>query len=84
MIVVVIPAQPKTPVENLDFLAQDALDMTREVVAEEKAPGFGDLLAEAGFGETTRGAVPLGGSASEDTGPAPMILQMEVRTQPAD
>jgi hypothetical protein len=84
MIVVVTPAQPKTPVENLDFLAQDALDMTREVVAEEKAPGFGDLLAEAGFGETTRGAVPLGGSAAEDTGPAPMILQMEVRTQPAD
>ena len=43
-----------------------------------------ELLAEAGFGETTRGAVPLGGSAAEDTGPAPMILQMEVRTAPAD
>ena len=32
------------------------------------------MLAEAGFGETTRGAVPLSGGG-EDAGPAPMILQ---------
>ena len=41
--------------------------------------GFGDALAEAGFGETTRGAVAL----VEDTaqgGPAPAILQLDLRT----
>jgi hypothetical protein len=82
MIVIVTPAKPKTPVENLDFLAQDPLEITREV-----APGttsdLGSLLSEAGFGETTRGAVPLSG-ASKEAGPAPMIFQLEVRTQPAD
>ena len=83
MIVVVTPAKQHTPVENLGFLAQDALDMTREVGGEERADdSIGGLLAEAGFGETTRGAVPLSGGA--ETGPAPMILQMEVRTRPAD
>lgn len=82
MIVVVTPAKEHTPVENLSFLAQDALDMTREVTAGEDSTekGIGGMLAEAGFGETTRGAVPLGG-ASEDKGPAPMILQMELRTK---
>lgn len=84
MIVVVTPAKQHTPVENLSFLAQDALDMTREVGGEER-PGdsIGGLLAEAGFGETTRGAVPLSGGG-EDTGPVPVILQMEVRTRPAN
>lgn len=85
MIVVVTPVDGKhKAVEDLSFLAQDALDMTREVTAGEDAgPSFADMMAEAGFGETTRGAVPLGGAA-EDTGPVPMILQLEVRTRPAD
>src|SRR5690606_11491119 len=83
MIVVVTPAKQHSPVENLSFLAQDALDMTREVGGTERTDdSIGGLLAEAGFGETTRGAVPLSGG--EDTGPAPMILQMEVRTRPAE
>jgi uncharacterized caspase-like protein len=84
MIVVVTPAKPKTPVENLDFLAQDALDVTREVVPGEEPSGFSDLLAEAGFGETTRGAVPLSGGGGEESGPGPMILQLELRTEPAE
>lgn len=84
MIVVVTPAKPKTPVENLDFLAQDALVISRDISTATGAPaGIGGLLAEAGFGESTRGAVPLGGTATADTGPAPMILQLEVRTRPA-
>ncbi len=72
MIVVVTPAKPKTPVENLDFLAQDALTISRSL--EEEADrgtagaGIGDLLAEAGFGESTRGAVP---SAGRRKRPAP-------------
>lgn len=82
MIVVVTPAKPKTPVENLDFLAQDALVISRDISTATGAPaGIGGLLAEAGFGESTRGAVPLGGTATADTGPAPMILQLEVRTR---
>ena len=84
MIVVVTPARQHTPVENLGFLAQDALDMTRAVGGEERADdSIGSLLAEAGFGETTRGAVPLSGGG-EDSGPVPVILQMEVRTRPAE
>ena len=91
MIVVVTPAKPKTPVENLSFLAQDPLEMSRSIGDDadgEKARtlgggGIGGLLAEAGFGETTRGAVPLSGGG-EDAGPAPVILQMEVRTRPAN
>lgn len=86
MIVVVTPAKEHTPVENLSFLAQDALDMTRDVAAGEDTSAtdasIGGMLAEAGFGETTRGAVALSGG--EDTGPAPIILQMEVRTKPAN
>lgn len=86
MIVVVTPAKEYTPVENLGFLAQDALVMTREVGTGQEAaatgPNIGGMLAEAGFGETTRGAVAL--SDGEDTGPAPIILQMEVRTRPAN
>lgn len=81
MIVVVTPAKPHTPVENLSFLAQDALDMSRGV--GDEAPAFDTLLAEAGFGETSRGAVPLSGG-DEASGPAPMILQLEVRTRPAN
>ncbi|MDQ2065961.1 caspase family protein [Xinfangfangia sp. CPCC 101601] len=84
MIVVVTPAQAHSPVENLSFLAQDALELTREVTAGQGAePGLSALLAEAGFGETTRGAVALGASTAEAAGPAPIILQMELRTRPA-
>jgi hypothetical protein len=83
MIVVVTPAGKHKAVEDLSFLAQDALDMTREVSAGVTEPSFADMMAEAGFGETTRGAVPLGGG-TEETGPVPMILQLEVRTKPAE
>lgn len=75
MLVVVTPAKPQSPVEDLSYLAQDALDVTRSL----GGTAFGDALAEAGFGETTRGAVAL----VEDTaqgGPAPAILQLDLRT----
>ncbi|MFZ1468605.1 MAG: caspase family protein [Paracoccaceae bacterium] len=77
MIVVVTPAKPHSPVENLSFLAQDALDATRNIGG---TGGFDAMMTEAGFGETTRGAVPLSGG-DEATGPAPMILQLELRTR---
>lgn len=79
MLVVVTPAKPQSPVEDLSYLAQDALDVTRSL----GGGGLGDALAEAGFGETTRGAVALSDD-SEEAGPAPAILQLELRTVAAD
>ena len=75
MLVVVTPARPQSPVEDLSYLAQDALDTTRQVGGTD----FADALAEAGFGETTRGAVALTEDVS-DAGPGPAILSLELRT----
>lgn len=79
MLVVVTPARPQSPVEDLSYLAQEALDTTRQV----GATAFDDALAEAGFGETTRGAVALTDDA-ETAGPGPAILQLELRTKAAE
>lgn len=79
MLVVVTPAKPQSPVEDLSYLAQDALDTTRSLGGS----AFNDALTEAGFGETTRGAIGLSDD-SEDAGPAPAILQLELRTVAAD
>ena len=46
MIVVVTPAKPQSPVENLAFLAQDSLDATRGFGGS----GLSAALSEAGFG----------------------------------
>lgn len=78
MVVVLTPAAPQSPVENLSFLAQDALELTRG-----GGSAFDMALREAGFGETTRGAVALGDEPGQ-TGPGPEILQLEVRTVPAN
>jgi hypothetical protein len=75
MLVIVTPAKPQSPVEDLSYLAQDAVQTTRSL----GGTGFGDALAEAGFGITTRGAVALSDD-SADTGPAPAILQLDLRT----
>ena len=79
MLVVVTPAKPQSPVEDLSYLAQDALDTTRAVGGS----AFDDALAEAGFGETTRGAVALTDDA-EAAGPGPAILSLELRTRAAE
>jgi hypothetical protein len=62
-------------VEDLSYLAQDALDTTRAV----GGTAFDDALAEAGFGETTRSATALTDDA-EEAGPGPAIMQLELRT----
>ena len=72
------PAAPQSPVENLSFLAQDALELTRGT-----ASSLSLALRVAGFGETTRGAMALD-DGDKDAGPAPAILQLEVRTVPAN
>lgn len=76
MVVVMTPAQPQSPVEDLSFLAQDALELTRGV-----AGGLEAALRDAGFGAVTRGAIAL--DAEDDSGPAPGIIQIELRTVPA-
>ena len=80
MLVVVTPAKPQSPVEDLSYLAQDALDVTRSL----GGTAFGDALMEAGFGETTRGAVALTDEGTGNSGPAPAILQLDLRTVSAD
>jgi hypothetical protein len=75
MLVVVTPARPQSPVEDLSYLAQDALDTTRQV----GGTAFDSALAEAGFGQTTRGAVALTDEA-EEASPGPAILSLELRT----
>lgn len=79
MIVIVTPAKAQSPVEDLSYLAQDALDTTRNL----GGTAFGDALTEAGFGETTRGAIALT-DASAEAGPGPAILQLELRTVAAN
>lgn len=76
MLVVVTPAKPQSPVEDLSYLAQDALETTRTV----GSTAFGEALAEAGFGVTTRGAVALTDDTGDEGAPGPAILSLELRT----
>ncbi len=75
MLVVVTPAKPQSPVEDLGYLAQDAVDVNRSLGGS----AFGDALIEAGFGETTRGAIALTDD-TEESAARPVILQLELRT----
>ena len=77
MIVVLTPALPQTPVEDLSFLAQDSLEVSRGL----RGPGLASALEEAGFGQTTRSATALLDEST--TGPAPGIVALELRTVPA-
>lgn len=79
MLVVVTPAKPQSPVEDLSYLAQDALETTRAV----GGTAFGAALAEAGFGQTTRGAIALTDDANP-TGAGAAILTLELRTVAAE
>ncbi len=79
MIVVVTPAKPQSPVEDLGYLAQDAMDLTRSTASTS----LQDAFREAGFGETTRGAIGLS-DESDTSGPGPAILQLELRTIAGD
>ncbi|MES2549069.1 MAG: caspase family protein [Pseudomonadota bacterium] len=78
MLVVVTPAKPQSPVEDLSYLAQDALETTRAV----GGTAFGAALAEAGFGQTTRGAIALTDDSGGRAGAA--ILTLELRTVAAE
>ncbi|WP_226779635.1 caspase family protein [Oceaniglobus trochenteri] len=81
MVVVLSPAQPQSPVEDLSFLEQGAVERTRAAPVERS--GIAGLLDEAGFGETTRAAVSLRKKKAADA-PLPMFLSFEFDTIPAE
>ncbi|MDN5785956.1 hypothetical protein, partial [Pseudorhodobacter sp.] len=83
LVVVMTPAKPQTEVEDLGFLEQDAVEMTRAAGVQPTRTGFDAALFEAGFGTTTRGATALVDEA-EDTGSGPMMLQFDLDTVPAN
>ncbi len=74
VLVIATPAKQMTEVQDLAFLEQTALPRTR---AHNNS--LAALLGEAGFGQTTRGAAPLGGA---DDGPVSSILQFPMLTLP--
>lgn len=78
MVVVMTPALPRTPVEDLSYLTQPSLDITRGTFS-----ALDLALQEAGFGQTTRGAMALSDDSAE-AGPAPGILQLELRTKASE
>ncbi len=76
VVIILSPAEPQSAIEDLRFLAQDAVAVTRG--NGDAGSGFAGALRAAGFGTTTRGAVSL----DDDTGPAPVILQYDIDTVP--
>lgn len=82
IVMVMTPAQPQTAVENLGFLAQDAVEVTR-AAGQSGRKGLNAALFEAGFGETTRAAAALVDEEA-DAGRAPMMLQFDLDTVPAN
>ena len=75
---VMSPAEPQTVIENLGFLSQDALEVTR---GDGQASSLSGALLEAGFGSRTRGAVAL--DDGED-GPSAAIISIEIDAVPAN
>lgn len=78
VVVILSPAEPQSAVQDLRFLAQDAVATTRG--NEDGPQGLTAALMAAGFGTTTRGAVAL----DDDSGPAPVILQYDIDTVPGE
>jgi hypothetical protein len=80
LLVIVSPAGKQDEVEELSFLEQPPLDRSRDLSAPPPQ-GLGELLDEAGFGQTTRAAVSLS-SRKKKPQPAPRFLQFEIDTVP--
>ncbi|MEO0939338.1 MAG: caspase family protein [Pseudomonadota bacterium] len=75
VIVILSPVEPQTPVQDLRFLAQPSVPVTRGL-----GPGasFADTLRTAGFGTVTRAVTPIDGGG----GPSPAILSFDIDTVP--
>ncbi|MDF1855130.1 caspase family protein [Pseudooceanicola sp.] len=78
LIVILSPAQPQSAVEDLSFLEQNPLELSRSAATPR---GIKGMLDEAGFGQTTRGAVSLS-SRRKKADPVPVFLQYEIDTVP--
>ncbi|WP_238365068.1 caspase family protein [Mesobacterium pallidum] len=78
VVIILTPAQPQSAVEDLAFLAQSAVEVTRG--AGSDGSGFNATLRAAGFGTVTRGVVAL----DDDSGPAPVILQYDIDAVPGE
>ena len=78
VIMVVSPAEPQSITENLSFLEQEALEISRGTNTSV-ASSLSSALSAAGFGATTRGAVPLD---DDNSGPTAAIIQFELDTVP--
>lgn len=76
VVIILTPAEPQSAVEDLRFLQQSAVEVTRGT--EARGSSFASNLRMAGFGTVTRGAVAL----DDDSGPAPVILQFDIDTVP--
>ncbi|MGR3453233.1 caspase family protein [Pseudooceanicola sp.] len=77
LIVILTPVAPQSRTEDLSFLQQDPLEISRNA-----ASGIRGLLGQAGFGQTTRGGVSLAGRRKAPE-PVPVFLQYEIDTVPA-
>ncbi|MEL7272123.1 MAG: caspase family protein [Pseudomonadota bacterium] len=77
ILLITTQATPQSPVADLSWLAQGALERTR---AAGKANAFTGLLRQSGFGTTTRGADLM--SDEEDEGGSGAIAQFEIQTRP--
>lgn len=76
LLIVMTPATAHSKVEDLSYLEQEAV----RSLGTDDISSLNAALFEAGFGEGTRGAVALS-DEGESTGPAPAILQVELRTR---
>ena len=73
--IITTPAKPQTAVEDLSFLAQSAVPATRG------AAGFRAMLREAGFGQTSRGFVPLDDEEDASGGIRQILFEIAPRKQ---
>ena len=78
VVVILTPAASQSDIEDLRFLSQTAVEVSRG--QPESNSNFNKALRIAGFGSVTRGAVAL----DDESGPAPVILQFDLDTKAAN
>lgn len=76
VVIVLSPAEPQSPIEDLRFLQQSAVEVMRGDGTGQSS--FAASLREAGFGSTTRAVAAL----DDTSGPSPAILQFGIDTVP--
>ena len=72
VVILLSPAKAQSAVEDLAFLAQEELAVTRGTGSD-----FAAVLAQAGFGAQTRSATRLGGDEAAGPGPAMLVFDLD-------